>query len=112
MNSSATVARIDKRTRTVIGAVVLLVVVVGLAAGGSSGVLTAPKAIILGAVEGITEFLPISSTGHLLVTQRLLDLGSGAGKTAADTYAVSIQLGAILAVVEIGRHTSELQSPC
>ena len=101
MNSSATVARIDKRTRTVIGAVVLLVVVVGLAAGGSSGVLTAPKAIILGAVEGITEFLPISSTGHLLVTQRLLDLGSGAGKTAADTYAVSIQLGAILAVVAL-----------
>ena len=101
MNSPAIAARIDTRTRTVIGAVVVLVVVVGLAAGGSSGLLTAPKAIILGAVEGITEFLPISSTGHLLVTQRLLDLGSGAGKTAADTYAVSIQLGAILAVVAL-----------
>jgi undecaprenyl-diphosphatase len=85
----------------VIGAVVLLAVVVALAVGGSSGPLTVPKAIILGAVEGITEFLPISSTGHLLVTQRLLDLGTGAGKTAADTYAVSIQVGAIMAVVAL-----------
>ena len=101
MNSPAIAARIDTRTRMVIGAVAVLVVVVGLAAGGSSGPLTAPKAIILGAVEGITEFLPISSTGHLLVTQRLLDLGSGAGKTAADTYAVSIQVGAIMAVVAL-----------
>ena len=51
-----------------------------------------------GAVEGISEYLPISSTGHLLVTQRLLGLGTGAGKTAADTYAVAIQVGAIAAV--------------
>lgn len=70
-----------------------------LAIGGGGGRLTAGKAILLGAVEGITEFLPISSTGHLLVTQRLIGLGSGAGKTAADTYAIAIQFGAILAVV-------------
>ena len=61
------------------------------------------KAIVLGAVEGITEFLPISSTGHLLVTERLLGLGTGTSKTAMDTYTVAIQLGAILAVVGIYR---------
>jgi undecaprenyl-diphosphatase len=54
-------------------------------------------------VEGITEFLPVSSTGHLLVTQRLLGPGTGAGKTAADSYAVAIQLGAILAVISVYR---------
>ena len=58
-------------------------------------------AIVLGVVEGITEFLPISSTGHLLVTQHLLGLGDEAGKVAADTYAIAIQLGAILAVVAL-----------
>ena len=45
----------------------------------------------------------MSSTGHLLVTQRLLDLGTGTGKTAADTFAIAIQLGAILAVVALYR---------
>ena len=62
--------------------------------------LTAGKAVVLGLVEGITEFLPISSTGHLLVTQRLLDVGTtSATKDAADTYAIVIQAGAILAVL-------------
>ena len=84
-----------------IGGAAFLVAVVSLAARAGSGPLTVPKAIILGSVEGITEFLPISSTGHLLVTQRLLGLGTGAGKTAADTYAVAIQVGAIAAVVMI-----------
>lgn len=61
-------------------------------------------AIILGAVEGITEFLPVSSTGHLLVTERLLGLGSGTERAAADTYAIAIQFGAILAVVGVYRN--------
>ncbi|MGE0305223.1 MAG: undecaprenyl-diphosphate phosphatase [Acidimicrobiia bacterium] len=78
--------------------------IIALALGGGSGPLTTSKAVILGAVEGVTEYLPVSSTGHLLVTQRLLDLGSGSGKTAADTYAVAIQLGAILAVLTLFRH--------
>ena len=52
--------------------------------------------IILGVVEGITEFLPISSTAHLLVTEKLLGLGDD-----WEAFTVVIQLGAILAVVAI-----------
>jgi undecaprenyl-diphosphatase len=52
--------------------------------------------LILGVVEGITEFLPISSTAHLLVTERLLGLGAD-----WEAFTVVIQLGAILAVVAI-----------
>lgn len=61
------------------------------------------KAVILGLVEGITEYLPISSTGHLLVFGRLLGLGdvSGADKIALDAYSVIIQFGAIAAVLVI-----------
>src|SRR6476646_6459838 len=62
--------------------------------------LTAAKAALLGVVEGITEFLPISSTGHLVVTQKLIHVGTHPGtKDAADTYAITIQSGAILAVI-------------
>ncbi len=49
-------------------------------------------AAILGLVEGLTEFLPVSSTGHLIVTRKLL------GFTGSDSFEVVIQLGAILAV--------------
>jgi undecaprenyl-diphosphatase len=66
----------------------------------ASNQMTAGKAAVLGLVEGITEFLPISSTGHLLVTQRILDIGdTDATKDAADSFAIAIQAGAILAVV-------------
>jgi undecaprenyl-diphosphatase len=62
--------------------------------------LTPGKAVVLGLVEGITEFLPISSTGHLLVAERILDVGQDPlTKHAADTYTIAIQIGAILAVV-------------
>ena len=55
-------------------------------------------AVILGIVEGITEFLPVSSTGHLLVTQRLLGIPES---EAANSFAIVIQLGAILAVMRL-----------
>ncbi len=54
------------------------------------------EAIILGVVEGITEFLPISSTGHLMVTSSLLGIEEDSFTKA---FTVAIQLGAILAVV-------------
>ena len=87
--------------------------------------LTAGNAVVLGLVEGITEFLPISSTGHLIIATKVMGLESekqltdSAGqplwhkkpsknnpagvpltmKLAADTYTVVIQIGAIAAVV-------------
>ena len=51
------------------------------------------NSIILGIVEGITEFLPVSSTGHLIVTQEIL------GFQGSDTFEIVIQLGGVLAVL-------------
>ena len=68
-----------------------------------AGLLSLPEAILLGIVEGITEFLPVSSTGHLLVVSDLIGFGTGASEGAADSYAVAIQFGAILAVLVLYR---------
>ncbi|MEM9884028.1 MAG: undecaprenyl-diphosphate phosphatase [Planctomycetota bacterium] len=59
------------------------------------------QALILGVVEGLTEYLPVSSTGHLLVTQELLGIGTSSreARAAANAYAICIQAGAILAVL-------------
>jgi undecaprenyl-diphosphatase len=58
------------------------------------------KSIVMGIVEGLTEFLPISSTGHLIITGNILQFEQSIGsKAIADTFEIFIQLGAILAVV-------------
>ena len=58
------------------------------------------QAAILGLVEGITEFIPVSSTGHLIVVGDLL----GFTGERAKTFEIFIQLGAILAIVWLYRH--------
>jgi len=57
------------------------------------------QAVILGIIEGITEYLPVSSTGHLIIAQAILGLNTPDLKSATDAYAVIIQGGAILAVL-------------
>lgn len=70
------------------------------------------KSIILGIVEGITEWLPISSTGHMILLNELIgNTDPEASFTATDLYLYVIQLGAILAVVTLYFHRLNPFSP-
>ena len=71
--------------------------------------LEALKVIVFGIVEGITEWLPISSTGHLILLEKFLPLSQGADFFSM--FEVVIQLGAILAVVVIYFHKLNPFSP-
>ena len=57
------------------------------------------KAALIGIVEGLTEFLPISSTGHLILAGSLLDFADNIGADKAKVFDIAIQTGAIFAVI-------------
>jgi undecaprenyl-diphosphatase len=84
----------------------IIVIAAGTVLAGSSpdggGGLSLVQAVVFGIVEGLTEYLPISSTGHLLVAKEIMGLGSEASSEAAiNAYIVVIQFGAIIAILVI-----------
>ena len=58
--------------------------------------MTTWQALVLGIIEGITEFLPVSSTGHMIIGSSLMGIASD---DFTKTFTVAIQLGAILSVI-------------
>jgi undecaprenyl-diphosphatase len=95
-STSPAVASAQRRTPGALVLVGITIVVLALGLSFSSGAIhTWWQVITLGVVEGLTEFLPISSTAHLLITANLLHFNNNIG----GTFEIFIQLGAILAVI-------------
>lgn len=69
------------------------------------------KSIILGIIQGITEWLPVSSTGHMILADEFIHLLGGANKDFVDLFLVVIQFGSILAVVTLYFHRLNPFSP-
>ena len=69
------------------------------------------KAIILGIIQGITEWLPVSSTGHMILADEFIHLLGGTNKDFVDLFLVVIQFGSILAVVTLYFHKLNPFSP-
>lgn len=79
-------------------------VVASAATQSGDAELSTSEALLLGVIEGVTEYLPVSSTAHLAITEDLLGLtGTPEGRKAADSYAIVIQFGAIAAVLGLYR---------
>lgn len=63
------------------------------------GIIDVLKAVLFGIVEGISEWLPISSTGHMILLEHWLKVQEEFGASFWDLFLVAIQLGAIIAVI-------------
>jgi len=104
------------RPRKILGLWLIMLLLTPMAAPrcvlAVDGEMSLTDAVIFGIVEGVTEYLPISSTGHLLITRDLLGLGGPAQMDAAadsrqaamNAYLVCIQFGAILAILVVCLH--------
>lgn len=64
------------------------------------------KSLVIGIVEGLTEFLPVSSTGHIIIAESLMNIPGGSVWTKSFTamFDYAIQLGAIFAVIQLYFH--------